>query len=226
MPRSRHRKSPQWSIGIPEARATWTRHTATRATPHGRRLAVASGIATCLLVGVGLVWQASYEAFTAAAGSGSNTWTTGTVTISSTPGIAMFTASGLKPGDTATACVKVTYTGSVAAVVRLYLSNGDLTGTGLATYLTLQISEGSGDNADCSDFSQAANDYNNTGMTDTTKTIAAFNAASHDYATGVSSWNATQNATKTYALSWGLQDTSSAAGLTASMVFTWEAGSS
>jgi len=185
-----------------------------------------AGIVLGLLLSGGLVWQASYSAFTATTTNGANSWSAGTVTISSSPGTAMFTASGLKPGNNGTACVKVTYTGSLAAVVKLYLKNSDLTGTGLGQYLTFQVNEGSGNNADCSDFVQSVNDYNPTGMSDTTKTVAGFNTLAHDYSTGLSSWSATQNGTKTYEFLWQLQDNSSAAGLTANATFTWEADNS
>ena len=60
-----------------------------------------------------LIFTASYSAFSATTTNGANSWSAGTVTISSNPGTAMFTASGLKPGDTGTACVKVTHTGSL-----------------------------------------------------------------------------------------------------------------
>ena len=172
-----------------------------------------------------LVFKASYSAFSATTTNGANSWSAGTVTISSNPGTAMFTASGLKPGDTGTSCVKVTYTGSLNSTVKLYLKNSDVTGTGLGTYLTFQVNEGTGNNANCSDFAQSANDYNNTGMSDTTKTLAGFNTAAYDYAHGVSSWAATTNGTKTYEFIWQLQDNSSAQGLTAGATFTWEADS-
>jgi len=136
--------------------------------------------------------------------------------------------SGLKPGSSGTQCVKVTYAGSLSSIVKLYLKNSDLTGTGLATYLTFQIREGSGNNSDCSDFSSSANDYNNTDngatpLSATAFTLAGFNTTAHDYASGVSSWSATQNATKTYEFLYTLQDNGSAQGLTSSATFTWEA---
>src|SRR3712207_7319239 len=38
-------------------------------------------------------------------------------------GSAMFTATGLKPGSTGTKCIQVTYGGSLAAAVKLYVSS-------------------------------------------------------------------------------------------------------
>ncbi|TMM38297.1 MAG: hypothetical protein E6F99_09720 [Actinobacteria bacterium] len=197
-------------------------------TPSKRmRLALLLAAIPIGLLGSGLfVWQASYSAFSDTTTNGANSWSAGTVTISSAPGTAMFTASGLKPGDNGTACIKVTYTGSLNSVVKLYLKNADLTGTGLATYLTFQVNEGTGNNANCSDFAQSANDYNAVGMGDTTKTLSGFNTTAHDYSTGLSSWSATTGGTKTYEFIWQLQDNNSAAGLTAGATFTWEADNS
>ncbi|WP_433202170.1 hypothetical protein ACQP00_31870 [Dactylosporangium sp. CS-047395] len=170
-----------------------------------------------------LIWQASFAAFSATTNNGSNTWSTGTVSFgANSPATALFTASAVKPGSTGTACVKITYTGSLAAVVKLYLKNSDLTGT-LGQYLTLQINEGTGSASDCSDFVSAGNDFNATGLADTTKTLSTFNTASNSYATGVSSWAATTNATKTYQFKYQVQDNNAAQNSTASATFTWEA---
>lgn len=193
------------------------------ATKRPRYALLLAAIPIGLLASGLLVFQASYSAFTATTSNGANSWSAGTVSITSNPGTAMFTATGLKPASTGTACVKVTYTGSLNSTVKLYLKNSDLTGTGLGTYLTFQVNEGTGNNANCSDFAQSANDYNTTGMTDTTKTLAGFNTTANSYATGVSSWAATTNATKTYQFVWQLQDNNNAQGLTATATFTWEA---
>src|SRR5919198_5187098 len=65
----------------------------------------------------------------------------GNVTIQDNDTGAMFLGlSGMKPGDTSTACIKVTFTGSLASSVRLY---GATTGTGLEQYVSLQITRGS-----------------------------------------------------------------------------------
>jgi len=44
-----------------------------------------------------VVFKASYSAFSATTTNGANSWSAGTVTISSNPGTAMFTTTGLKP---------------------------------------------------------------------------------------------------------------------------------
>jgi len=102
---------------------------------------------------------------------------------------------------------------------------GDLTGTGLGSYLTLQVNEGTGDatGGSCADFASTANLYNATGLSDTTKTIAAFASASSGYASGVSAWSAASNATRTFQFRWRQQALNAAVGKTMSVTFSWEA---
>lgn len=183
---------------------------------------------TAALLAVATIgWGTADAAFLATASSGSNSWATGTVTFgANSPATALFTVTGAIPGSTGSSCVKLTYTGSLAAQVRLFVASGGLTGTGLGSYLTLQINEGSGNNADCSDFVQSANAYNPTGTSDSTKTLAAFAGASTNHATGVSAWNnVATNATRTYQFVYFLQGDNAAVSKTANATFTWEARS-
>ena len=168
------------------------------------------------------------SAYLATKSTASNSWSTGTVTFgANTPAAALFTVTGAKPGSTETTCLKVSYTGGLTSGVRLYVAPGGLTGTGLGTYMTLQINEGSGaaTGGSCTDFVQSANLYNATGLSDSTKTLATFAAASTTYGTGVSSWSATTGSTKTYQFIWRLQGLNAAVNKTASVTFTWEAQS-
>jgi hypothetical protein len=183
-----------------------------------------------LLASGAVVWHASYAAFTATTTNGLNSWQAGTVVLASAPSSAVFSISGLKPGDSGTACVKVTYQGTLPATVKLYLTAADLTtstATNLAQYLTLQVNEGTGNNADCGDFSAVpTNDYNPLGPADTAKTLAAFSATfAPDYVTSPISWTANPNDTRTYQFIWWLQDTNSAQGMQSSARFTWFATS-
>jgi hypothetical protein len=179
-----------------------------------------------LALACALVWQQSHAAFVAQTATPASQWNAGTVSFgTNSPATALFAASGAKPGSSGAACVKLTYTGSAAATVRMYLVGADLTGTGLGQYLTVQLLEGSGNAADCSDFASAATVYNATGLTDASKTLAAFSAAAYNYATGLGAWAATQNATRTYRINWLLQGNNAAQSLTANATFTWEAQS-
>ncbi|MDI6106049.1 hypothetical protein QLQ12_46560 [Actinoplanes sp. NEAU-A12] len=118
-------------------------------------------------------------------------------------------------------CVKVAYTGSLAAQARFYLSS--VAGSGLAPYLTVQVRTGSGDNANCSDFTASSTVFNATGLLDSTQTLTLLNSTSSSYATGLAAWAVTTNDTKTYQFSWRVQPTNLAASKTATFGLAWEA---
>jgi hypothetical protein len=179
-----------------------------------------------ILASAAMVWQSSYAAFSATTTNGGNTLTAGTVKLTDAAmGTALLNATGLKPGSTGSACIKLTYGGSLAAATKLYVATGDLTTTtasNLAPYLTLKVDEGTGTDPACSDFVSSANDYNPTDST--ASTLATFAAGSTDFATGVSTWApAAAGAVKTYRFSWTVQDVNAAQGLNATVKFTWEA---
>lgn len=78
------------------------------------------GLLACSTV----VWQASHATFSAATPTGTNTLGAGTVTITdSNPATAVFTATNLAPGATATICYSVEYTGSLTpSDIRVYFT--------------------------------------------------------------------------------------------------------
>ena len=80
-------------------------------------------VALLAIVGVigssAMVWQASNAAFTATTNDGVNSFAAGTVALSDNDlGTALFSATNLKPGSTGQACIRVTYSGTLAAGVR------------------------------------------------------------------------------------------------------------
>jgi hypothetical protein len=176
-----------------------------------------------------LVWQASYAAFSATTSNPSNSFSAGTVALTDDhqPSTVLFNASALKPGSTASSCIKVTYNGSLAANVKLYVKSGDLTNTApgdLSPYLTLQVAEGTGNAADCSDFAGGSNIYNPTGSTDLTKTLNDFATTKTTFGTGVSAFAPSGSGqSKTYKITYWLQDNNAAQGKNATAKFTWEA---
>src|SRR5436305_4581222 len=118
-----------------------------------RRAIMFAVVPLALLASGVFVWQASYSAFTQTTSNGSNSWTTGTVLISNDQsGSAVFpNLTGLKPDSAlsaltptgtfgpyaattaasgGSACIKVSYTGSVHSNIHLYATLG---GAGLAT---------------------------------------------------------------------------------------------
>lgn len=167
-----------------------------------------------VLLSAGLVYRASTAAFTASTTNPSNSWQAGSVTISDDDsGNARFTSGGLVPGDTDTKCIAVSYGGNVASDVRLYASSS---GT-LAGYLTLTIEEGTGGSyADCTGFS---------GSSLFSGTLSAFSTAHAAFGTGVSSWAPSASESRTYRITYTVQDNNSAQGQSASATFTWESQS-
>jgi hypothetical protein len=188
-----------------------TEHT----TQRRQRPGIAVLVPLALLASSAVVYQASNAAFTGTTANPSNAWASGTVSLTDNDsGVALFNATGLKPGSTDTKCMVVTYTGSLTAAVRLYATT--YSDNGLAQYLTFAVDEGTGSAADCSDFTLGTNLY--------TGTLSGFSGKS-SYATGVSAWTPAggSNATKTYKFSWTLQDNDLAQGKSSAATFTWEA---
>jgi hypothetical protein len=217
---SERRVTPRgWTRIGPGARRAWA------ATPTRLRRVGVGTVAVCLAAGPTLSWHPGHAVFVANTRTASNAWTTGTVTFgANSPAGALFSVGNALPGSTDTRCVKVIYTGGLPARVHLYVTGTGLTGT-LGSYVTLQVKEGTGDQSDCGDFVRIATSYNTTGLTDTTKNVASFAASARNFATGVSSWNATQNTSRTYQFAWRLQDDNAAVGRTLGVTFTWEAQS-
>jgi hypothetical protein len=87
------------------------------------------------------VWSAgTWSAFDRTASSPGNSVATGRVALADNAGgAALLSLSGARSGSTATACTKLTYSGTVPADVRIYATVG---GTGLADDLTLTITRG------------------------------------------------------------------------------------
>ncbi|NUU30600.1 hypothetical protein [Arthrobacter sp. C9C5] len=187
-----------------------------------------AAVPAALLVSGVAVSQASYSAFSATSESATNSWKSGTVAISSsadkTTGTATFSAENMKPGATGAKCITVTSTGTLASAVKLYATAPAST-KDLSTWITLDITEGTGSNSACNDFkvlTPAATAYSGT--------LAAFGAASTSYATGWGSWTPTGTAseTRTYKITYTLKSDApnSTQGGSASMGFTWEAQNS
>lgn len=164
-----------------------------------------------------LVWQASTAAFSATTDNGANNWTAGTVALSDNDsGTAMFTATGLKPADSGTRCITVTYNGSLAAAVKLHAT---ASGT-LGSHLTLTVEQGSGNApAACTGFVSESTIYSGT--------VAGLASTASTFGTGVGSFAPTAaGQTKSYRFVYTVQDNQAAQGTTASATFTWEAQNS
>jgi hypothetical protein len=188
---------------------------ATRA-PRSIRIAGFVAIPAALVVAGAVVGGASYSAFSATTVNPTNNWSAGTVALSDNDqNTALFSASNLAPGATATKDITVTSTGSLASVVKLYSTDAATT-KDLAKYVDLTIAEGTGTGASF------------TGSNVYTGTLADFGAAHTDYANAVTGWTTAAGGSadaRTFEISYTLdaQVPNTAQGGTAALGFTWEA---
>ena len=185
-----------------------------RESASGRiRRATAALVAFAVLGAGWLIWDASQAAFTRSTANNGNSWTAGQVTLNNDAATAMFTASGLVPGSTDSRCITVTYTGNVAAGVKLYATN--YTGT-LGQYLNLTVEMGTGGSfGSCTGFSPTGTVY--------TGTLDGFRTAATNYTNGVGAVAASNGTARVYKFTYTLQNDDAAAGLTSTCGFTWEA---
>lgn len=111
---------------------------------HRRRLLTVSvklaATATVLAVAAMLAGTATWSNLNATASNPLNSFSTGTVQLTSnSPSSAVLSLSAAKPGEASTGCIRITYTGTLPAEVKLY---GTGTGTGLNQYLKLVLTRG------------------------------------------------------------------------------------
>jgi len=197
---------------------TTTDHGGSLVRGAGTLLARLAAVAAGLLVMSLLVVTGSRAAFNASTSNDTNTFAAGTVVLSDDDdGSVMFDLTGMKPGDNATRCVNVSYTGSLAADVRMY---GAVGGTGLATYLDTVVDIGTGAAGgvamDCTGFTASSNLHNST--------LEAFGTAHTDFGNGAGGFaGVTGPVTRSYRVNVTLQDDNAAQGKTATATFTWEA---
>jgi hypothetical protein len=194
-----------------------------------RRFALLVALALIALAAGG----ATFAAYRATTQNDGNRIEAGSVALSDNDsGGAVVSFSTGYPGHTDTGCIKVTYTGSLAATVRMY---GTTSGTGLDQYLDLRITRGSYSPSDpgfdsCNNFTADATNYIGAGAGVVYNgTLQGF---ADDYAAGLvdptsgspESW--TNNEAHVYRIQVTLQNNAAAAGRNATQVFTWEARNS
>lgn len=187
-------------------------------TRRRQRPGIALLVPLALLASSAVVYQASNAAFTASTSNGANNWASGTVVLSDDDSNSVLVnLSNLKPGDTETKCLNVSYTGTLAAAVKMYATG--YTDNGLGQYLTFSVDEGTGATGgaslDCTNFTGGTSLYSGT--------LSGFAGASSSYTTGVSSWAPAGTAARSYRFSWSLQDDNAAQGKDVTTSFTWEA---
>ena len=192
-----------------------------------RRKLLASALALALLAtlqGLGMTWSA----FSGAAGNTASNVVAGSVALTDNDsGSAMFTMSGMVPNDTDTSCIKVTSTGTLPSLVKLY---GTVSGTGLASYLTMTVTRGTAPNGfdDCTGFTpDSANAYGLGAGVLYSGNMSSYPA---DWSAGIAdphtasvneAW--TTSEVHTYKVQVTLQNNAAAASKSAGLTLTWEA---
>jgi predicted ribosomally synthesized peptide with SipW-like signal peptide len=184
---------------------------------------------TLLIIGlVGAVaGVGTFSAFSSTTSNDGNTFSAGTVVLTDNDSnSAMYNVSNAKPGDSATACITVTYTGNLAANVKLYTTS---TIGSLGSHLNLTVTQGTGTvsfGSSCTNFTpdgSGAQIYNGT--------LSNFASTYSVYGSGLSLTNASasttwsQNDARVYKFQISLpsSDTTGSGLNTGSHSFTWEA---
>src|SRR5205085_6307467 len=156
-----------------------------------------------------------------------NAFSAGSVTISDNDsGSAMYQVTNAKPGDSSTACITVTYSGSLNANVKLYTTS---TIGSLGSHLTLTVTQGTGAvsfGSSCTNFTP-----DGSGSQIYSGTLSNFASTYTGYGSGLSLTNASASATWSqndarvykFQISLPSSDTTGSGLNTGSHSFTWEA---
>jgi hypothetical protein len=190
------------------------------------RFAIAVAIAALVPAAGG----ATYAAFRATSTNDGNRVEAGSVKLSDNgDGSALVSLAGAVPGDTTSACVKVTYDGTLAATVRLH---GTTTGSGLDQYLDLKVTRGTYSPStpaykSCTNFQPDGTDYIGSG--NGVVYVGTLQGFPDDYASGLvdptsgspESWSTGE--VHAYRIDVTLQQNFAAQGENAAQVFRWEA---
>jgi hypothetical protein len=190
------------------------------------RFAIAVAVAALVPAAGG----ATYAAFRATSSNGGDRIEAGSVKLSDNgDGSALVSLSGAVPGDTTSACFKVTYDGSLPATVRLH---GTTSGGGLDQYLDLKVTRGTYSPStpaykSCTNFQADGTDYIGSG--NGVVYNGTLQGYPDDYASGLvdptsgspESW--TTSEAHVYRIDVTLQQNFAAQGKDAAQVFRWEA---
>jgi hypothetical protein len=179
---------------------------------------------TLLVVGlVGTVATVgTISAFSSTTANSGNSFVAGTVILADNDSdAALYSVSNQKPGTSTVKCIKLTYTGSLDADVKLYTLS---TVNASAQYINLTIEKGTSDTStfpNCGTFTSEATIYSGT--------LSNFASTRNSYTNGVAAnpgaatkW--VQNDTLVYRFTVSVQDDDDAQGAdSGSHDFTWEA---
>lgn len=177
-------------------------------------------IAVPLVVGLSsLLLTGAAVAFSSTTSNASNSFSAGTLNLTDNDTVAAnATISGLVPGSTGSRCFAVTSAGTLASNVRLYDTLGSDTNS-LASSISITITQGTGTNAQCSDFVAS-------GATLYSGLLSDMGTAS-SFASGLGTWAPTGTATESrdFKVAYTLLSTAPSTTQNSSAPFTlfWEA---
>jgi len=168
-----------------------------------------------------------FGAFSSTTSSAANQFSSGTVTIGDNDlGASLYSVTNAKPGESVTKCIKVTYTGSLDADVRLYTTSAI---GALGQYVELTITPGT---QTTSTFPSCTGFTADSGGALFSGTLQSFATARNSYATGLvdypgtvaTKWQANDSVVYQFTATLQSSAPESAQGLsTGSHTFTWEA---
>lgn len=190
-----------------------------------RTTALVAAVASAALAGTvasgAMVLHASAAAFTGSTSNGPQTYTAGTVVLTDDGVGTLFSSiSNLKPGDTATSCIKVTYTGTLGAAVKLFAATAN--DTGLGAYVKFTVDQGTTGPA-ASRTCGTAPAFGGTITPLTSATVATSLPTS--YGTGYTCWTAATNDNRWYRITYLLDAATPDAqqGKKVDVTLTWQA---
>jgi predicted ribosomally synthesized peptide with SipW-like signal peptide len=180
---------------------------------------------TALVVGAvaSIAGYGTYSAFSSSTTNSGNVFSAGTVVIGdNSSGGTIYNSTGLKPADSTSGCIKLTYTGSLSATVSLYTAS--TSGT-IGQYVDMTIDKVTYSGSPPT-FPACGSPATSTNLF--TGTLSNFTTNKTTFANGIQTnpasqtkWN--QNDFLYYRFTLTLQDNNSAQGLTSTTGFKWEA---
>jgi hypothetical protein len=173
---------------------------------------------------------ATWSTFSSTTASPASSFSAGTVAIADNDAGSTLSVPAMSPGTSNSGCIRVTYSGSLPASVRLYASS---TGS-LAPYLNLTVTRGTQaapSFPSCTGFSADPTDYVGAGAGVVfTGTLSGFVAGHADFASGLAdapgspqTWSANSAHSYMFSLSLPAAAPAAAQGLSSTATFTWEA---
>ena len=168
-----------------------------------QKIMAAAATPVALVALGGMVYQASYAAFTGQTRNSGNEWATGSVKLTDDDnGAARFRVTNMLPGDTQTKCITITADASVASTVKGYAINPVTSTVGLEDKVKVTIDSGTGGSfADCNGFTAVGPAH----VTDMPLTQVA---QANTFASGFGGWTVPVGvSSKTYRMTWKFDTT-------------------